>query len=116
MADDAKIPRGLEASPVRTGVKQAVIVVAHGDVIVGLRYRAGETPIPVVVSKGRGQVGRFLLAEARELGIPIVENEALAAGLAAGHTVGDHIQREFFRPVAEILFKTKRADQSGERK
>jgi type III secretion protein U len=107
MGDDDKIPRGPEASPVRTGLKHAVIVVAHGDMIVGLRYRANETPLPIVVSKGRGQVGRFLQAEAKELGIPIVENEALAAGLAAGHTVGDHIRPEFFTPVAEALFKAK---------
>ncbi len=96
------------ASQVRTGLRHAVIVVAHGDEIVGLRYRAGETPIPIVVSKGRGEVGRRQLAEARTLGIPIVYNTTLAAGLAAGHKVGDHIQREFFAPVAEMLFKATR--------
>jgi type III secretion protein U len=103
-----RIHRRILASQGRTGLRHAVIVVAHGDEIVGLRYRAGETPIPIVVSKGRGEVGRRQLAEARTLGIPIVYNTTLAAGLAAGHKVGDHIQREFFAPVAEMLFKATR--------
>jgi len=29
---------------VRTGMGRAVCMIAHGETIVGLRYRAGETP------------------------------------------------------------------------
>jgi len=52
MGDDAKIPRGLEASPVQTGLKQAVIVVAHGDVIVVCAIGPTRHPFPLWSARG----------------------------------------------------------------
>jgi type III secretion protein U len=88
---------------VRTGLRQAIVVVAHGDTIVGLRYRPGETPIPIVVCKGMEDKGRRMMTEARDLGIPIFDDAVLATALAEHHAVGEVLQREFFKRVAEIL-------------
>jgi type III secretion protein U len=104
-AERRRIHRRLAAAQIRTGLRHAVVAVAHGDQIVGLRYQAGETPIPIVVSKGRGELGRRMLDEARERGIAVIEDPELAMGLAEAHTVGDTIKREFFGPVAQVLFK-----------
>jgi type III secretion protein U len=93
---------------VRTGLGRAVLMIAHGDTIVGLRYRPGETPIPVVVCKGTGDKGARMLADARDLGIPIVDNAVLAPALAARHTVGQTLQGEFFLQVAEVLLEHSR--------
>jgi type III secretion protein U len=68
-----------------------------------LRYRPGETPVPVVVCKGRGEAGTAMLAEARQLGIPIVDNAAFVTALAARHAVGDTIVPELFQVAAETL-------------
>jgi type III secretion protein U len=103
-----RVARSLSIGQTRTGIRHAVVAVAHDDRIVGLRYKAGETPVPTVVSKGVGEDGLRMLAEARELGIPVVDDAALALALAENHTVGKMIQSQYFRPVAEILLKTRR--------
>jgi type III secretion protein U len=95
--------RRMTASRRQVGMRRAVIAIAHGDAIVALRYRRGETPIPVVVAKGRGEAGARMLAEARRLGIPVVDNATLVAALAARHAIGDIIEAGLFGPVAETL-------------
>jgi len=88
---------------VRVGIRHAVIAIVHGDQIVGLRYRPGETPVPVVVCKGDGEAGRAMQEEARQLGIPIVDNAAFVAALAARHAVGETIAADLFKVAAETL-------------
>lgn len=97
-----RMRRQLSSRP-RTGLRESVVVVFHQDRIVGLRYRPGETPIPVVVAKGSGAAGTAMVAEARELGMPSVDNDALVAALAARHAVGDTVVPELFKPVADTL-------------
>jgi type III secretion protein U len=98
-----RMRRELTTQGLRTGLREAVVAVFHHDWIVGLRYRRGETPIPVVVCKGSGAARTAMLAEARQLGIPIVDNGALATALAARHAVGDTVVPDLFKPVAETL-------------
>jgi type III secretion protein U len=97
-----RMRRQLTTRP-RVGLREAVVAVFHHDRIVGLRYRPGETPIPVVVCKGSGAAGMAMLAEASQLGIPIVDNDALVAALAARHAVGDTVVPDLFKPVADTL-------------
>jgi type III secretion protein U len=87
----------------RTGVSRAVIAVMHGDRVVGLRYRPGETPAPVVVCKADGEAGTAMLTELRQRGIPIVDDAELVADLAAQHKAGDMIDSRFFDKAARIL-------------
>lgn len=98
-----RMRRQLTTQGVRTGLRAAVVAVFHHDRIVGLRYRPGETPVPIVVCKGSGAAGTAMLAEARQLGTPIVDNGALVAALAARHAVGDAVVADLFKSVAEIL-------------
>jgi type III secretion protein U len=98
-----RMRRQLTARRVRVGLRQAVVAVFHHDRVVGLRYRPGETPIPVVVCKGSGAAGTAMLAEARQLGMPIVDNGGLVAALAARHAVGDTVVPDLFKQVAETL-------------
>jgi type III secretion protein U len=87
----------------RVGVSAAVIAIIHGDRVVGLRYRPGETFVPVVVCKAEGEAGRSMLAELRQRGIPIVDNADFVAALAARHGVGDMIIPELFEAAARVL-------------
>lgn len=87
----------------RVGLRNAVIAIAHGQGIVALRYRRGETPVPVVVSKARGEAGSRMIDEAQRMGIPVIDNAALTSALTERHRVGETIDQTLFRSVAEVL-------------
>ena len=90
--------------PVRKGIRHAALVVAQEDRVVGLRYERDEAPVPLIVSKGRGQAGDDMVAEARRLGIPVVEDGALVDRLI-GHAIGKSIPQDAFTDVARLLVR-----------
>jgi len=98
-----RIHKQLASQRVRVGLRRAVIAVIHNDQIVGLRYRSDDTPIPVVVCKASGTAGTRMIGEARQLGMPVVDDAALVASLSARHAVGDAIVPDLFQSVARIL-------------
>ena len=89
---------------VRKGVRYAAIVIAHEDRVVGIRYDREEAPVPLVISKARGQASHQMLAEARRLGIPVVEDASMVDGLI-GRQLGDRIPEDQYTPVARLLVR-----------
>jgi type III secretion protein U len=89
---------------VRKGVRHAVFAVAHEDRVVGLLYHRDEAPVPLIVSKGRGQAGDDMVAEARRLGIPVVEDASLV-NLLISHAIGNRIPQDAFTDVARLLVR-----------
>jgi flagellar biosynthesis protein len=75
---------------------------------VALHYEKQSVPVPRVVAKGRGATGEAILALAREHGVPIEENAALAEALAQVE-LGDDIPEALYRAVAEVLVFILRA-------
>jgi type III secretion protein U len=92
------------AKKVRKGVRHAAVVIAQEDRVVGLRYHRQEAPVPLIVSKGRGQAGDAMVAEARRLGIPVVEDASLV-NLLIGHAIGKRIPEDAFTDVARLLIR-----------
>jgi type III secretion protein U len=101
--EQRRLRRQLASGAVRVGIRNAVIAVMHGNQIVGLRYKPNETQVPVVVCKGQGEAGAAMLAEARQLGLPIIDDAAFVSTLAARHQVGDRLRPQFFDKVARML-------------
>ncbi|MDR0589737.1 MAG: EscU/YscU/HrcU family type III secretion system export apparatus switch protein [Spirochaetaceae bacterium] len=62
-----------------------------------------EDPAPRVIASGKNDEALRMLAIARQAGIEIVEDPALAALLAAGTRVGDYIPLWCWEAVAKIL-------------
>ena len=89
---------------VRKGVRHAAVVVVQEDRVVGLLYNKEDAPVPLVVSKGRGQAGDEMLAEARRLGIPIVEDASLV-DLLISQAIGNRIPPEAYAGVARLLVR-----------
>ena len=89
---------------VRKGVRYAALVVAQEDRVVGLRYDREEAPVPLIVSKGRGEAGDNMVAEARRLGIPVVEDASLV-DLLIGQAIGDRIPADSYTDVARLLVR-----------
>lgn len=98
-----RIRRQVGTGQMRAGVKHAVVVIAHGDKAVGLRYNRVDAQVPTVVSKGRDDAGREMLAEARRLGIPVIDDAAVLERLINRHAIGDRIRQDLYNPVARIL-------------
>jgi type III secretion protein U len=83
---------------VRLGMRYATIVLTHGSLVVGLRYKKGHTPVPAVVCKGKGQAGAALLAEARRRGTPVIERASAIEFERC--EVGDFIDPDLFEAAA----------------
>ena len=92
------------AKKVRKGVRHAAVVVVQEDRVVGLLYHRQEAPVPLIVSKGRGQAGDDMVAEARRLGIPVVEDASLV-DLLIGQAIGNRIPQDAFEGVARLLIR-----------
>lgn len=89
---------------VKKGVRHAAVVVANEDRVVGILYDREEAPVPLIVSKARGEAGDNMVAEARRLGIPVAEDRSLVDMLIK-HAIGDRIPQDAFTPVAQLLVR-----------
>jgi type III secretion system FlhB-like substrate exporter len=67
-------------------------------------YHREEEPVPLICSKARGQAGDEMVAEARRLGIPVVEDASLV-DLLIPHAVGNRIPQDTFTDVARLLIR-----------
>jgi len=72
-----------------------------------LRYEGHGTP--KVVASGRGKIAEKILEAAREAGVPIREDAALAEALA-GLELGSEVPQELWVAVAEALAWAYRLD------
>lgn len=91
--------------PLRLGIKNAVLVFAADDRVVALRYVKKETPIPIVVGKGQGHSAEAMIAEARRLGIPIVEDDTLVQPLFETVGIGAYITQNLFPRIIRHLVR-----------
>jgi type III secretion protein U len=81
---------------------------------VAIYYEKDETPLPIVLAKGEGAVAEAMILEARDAGVPVVQNIPLARAMTARAEVEQYIPDEFIEPVAEVLRLVKEiAEQNG---
>lgn len=70
---------------------------------IALRYKRGETPVPVMTGKGVRRIALRLREEALRQHVPIIENPPLARGLYKHGQVGEPIPELYYQAVAGIL-------------
>jgi len=87
----------------RLGLAQATLLVHDSEVAAGLRYRRGETPVPILVCLGRGARARTLLAEARGFGLSLAYDTELAPVLVTRAKLGKAVPDDTFQAVAKHL-------------
>jgi len=96
--------RELAKGHARVEVPRAdALVVNPTHVAVAIRYRPGEDSAPRVTAKGKGRLAEIMRELAREHGIPIIEDVALARLLYRRVKVGRAVPAETYRAVAAIL-------------
>jgi len=99
-----RIQRDMARKRMLTAVKTATVVVTNPThFAVALEYRRSEMTAPRVVAKGQDELALRIRKIAREAGVPVVENVALARALYKNAEVGDSIPASLFGAVAEIL-------------
>ena len=80
-----------------------VVLTNPTHIAVALRYRRGFDRAPLVVAKGAGEGAQRIKTIARLAAVPVLENKPLARALFRVTEVGDHIPRQFYRAIAEVL-------------
>lgn len=91
---------------VALGVQNATVLIMDGSsTAVGVRFVRGETPVPMVVCKGRKDRAISMLAEARQHYIAVVDDKELALNLARTSGLGDSIDERYFHEVAQALIQ-----------
>jgi type III secretion protein U len=83
--------------------KASALVVNPTHIAIALRYKDGETPLPVVTGKGMGALAVDMRADAERAGVPIFHNIALARHLYADADINGFVPEDVFDVVAEIL-------------
>ena len=99
-----RVQRDMMRQRMLSAVKTATVVVTNPThYAVALEYRRERMSAPVVVAKGQDSMAARIRAEAREHGVPIIENPPLARALHKDAEVGDVIPAPLFGAVAEVL-------------
>jgi type III secretion protein U len=93
----------LEHGAVQSARKASVVVTNPTHLAIALRYEAEVTPLPVVLAKGEGTIAQRMMDAAREAGVPVLQNIALAHALFDEASVDQYIPSELVEPVAEVL-------------
>ncbi len=91
--------------------KASAVVVNPTHFAVAIRYQEGQTPLPIIVAKGRDHLAYEIRAEAELAGVPIFRNVSLARQLFADCDVDDYVPDELFGIVAEILAWVQRNEE-----
>ncbi len=88
--------------------KATAVVINPTHLAIVLRYKEGDTPLPMVVAKGRERHAHYLRTQAEEAGVPVFQNIPLARRLYAEVEPLEYIPDDAFAIVAEILAWVKR--------
>jgi len=77
-----------------------------------IKYASGD-PAPVLLASGKGREAEQIVAIAKEAGITIVEDSALAAMLETGVKAGDYIPVWCWEAAAKVLAFVMKAEREG---
>ncbi len=83
--------------------KASVVVVNPTHIAIALRYSPDETPLPLLVAKGQGEVAQAIREAAEEAGVPIYRDVGLARRLNGEGELNDFIPDELLEAVAKVL-------------
>lgn len=83
--------------------RSSVLVTNPTHIAIGIYYKKGKTPLPVITMKARGKLALKLIEYAREQGVPVIQRIPLARALHADAEVNHYIPGDLIQPVAEVL-------------
>ena len=90
-----------------------VVITNPTHFAVALRYKQGVDAAPVVLAKGADLIALKIKEIAREHGVQIVENAALARELYKLSDIGSVIPESLYQAVAEVLAYIYQSNRQG---
>ncbi|EAB4961854.1 EscU/YscU/HrcU family type III secretion system export apparatus switch protein [Salmonella enterica] len=94
----------IQSGSLSQAVKKSTLILKNPThILVLIYYKAGITPLPMILNYGEGTSVKPLLEIAEQNGIPVIENITLARELRKKVKAGEFITEEFFEPIAELL-------------
>ena len=94
----------LQSSNLRADVRRSSVIVANPThVAIGIRYRRGETPLPLVTLKHTDALALRVRRIAEEEGIPVLQRIPLARALLRDGNVDQYIPADLIQATAEVL-------------
>jgi len=98
------IQREMSLRRMMNDVPEASVVVTNPtELAIAISYEFGTQDVPKVVAKGAGFVAQRIREIAKQHGVPIVQNKALAQILYRTVEIGELIPPELYKAVAEVL-------------
>lgn len=91
--------------------KASAVIVNPTHLAIAIRYREGQTPLPIIVAKGRELQAYAIRTEAENAGVPIFRNVPLARQLYSDCELDDYVPDELFGVIAEILAWVQRNEE-----
>jgi len=95
--------RALAHGSLRRLPEAALVVTNPTHIAIALAYRPPQIPVPQVIVRTTDETARLVRRRAEQLGIPTIEDVALARSLFASTRAGDFIPRASYAAVAAIV-------------
>jgi len=83
----------------------ANLIISGADMAIALRFHAEDTPVPIVVAKGRGEQGDEILASGGQMSVPIEHEPELAQDLFRTLLPGQQIEERQFQKIALLIIR-----------
>jgi flagellar biosynthetic protein FlhB len=121
MEGDPQIKSKRRSIQMKMAIQRMMKAVPEADVIIrnpthyaiAVKYKDGVDNAPKIVAKGKDRVALRIIDIARDAGVMLVENKALARVLYAKVDIDREIPSELYKAVAEVLafvFKLKKGE------
>ena len=92
-----------KASAHLTSTAPTIVICSGNQIAAGLRYVSGETPAPIVVSKGTGARASLIIAQAVNDGLTVVNDPELASDLLRQGRIEAFVPESLFRDIARAM-------------
>jgi len=101
------IQKEISDSDMSVCVKELYCLIIGHNRVLGLRYKQGQDPLPMVTVKGDNAMSRRVIPFAKKYKIPIVESESGLKEIWADTVVNEYISSDLIPPVASLMSKVK---------
>ena len=87
----------------------SALLVNPTHLAIALQYDPVETPLPVVLARGEGEIAAAMRAVALHAGVPIIRHVPSARSLWARGEVGEIVPEDLFDAIAQVILWARRA-------